>query len=144
MMGRCYTLKALCPATGEQKFLRLRADDAFHVFENGPRSSFYELRGDDDHSASGSSVQQVLESPTGIFAGMRKLQKGGLCYCGKPRQCWTPEGNKCPPKPGMLFVVYVNPLDYIYEWRWVFADEENPNFPDGFKTRYRELLWPKT
>ena len=144
MSRKHYALRALHPKTGDLRQLRLPQEVALNVLKYGPPAKFYELRGDDNAAETGSSVREVLTKPSAVFGGVREHEHGGLCYCGRPRQRWTNAEVKCPPPPGMVFLVFVSPADGVYEWRWEWASESNAEFPAGFDRRFEGLLWPRS
>ncbi len=139
-------LRVLCPETGDHKTVRVPMSLVLKVLKLGPQHKFFELRGDGKPDLSGSCVQDVLLAPEAIFGGVREHQLGGVCYCGNPEQRWTNKGVRCPPPPGHVFVVYVNPGDEVYEWRWDEADERRLAYPrrwDDLRRFNEGVLWTK-
>lgn len=109
----------------------------------GPPVRIHEIIGDRQDPSSGSPVQQVLLKPTAVFEHIREHQEGGLCYCGVPTCAFTNDGAKVPPRPGMVYCVYISPGDRYFESRWEKADPDDPGLPLGHAVRYKVRVWPK-
>ncbi len=137
MAGRILLLDAFCWQTGRTRQLKMTAELALHVQKSGPRWRYYELRGDHSSTVAGSSVHEVLTEPVVVFGGLRDLQEGGVCYCGKPQQRWTEGGVRCPPPPNRVFLVFVNPRDEVFDWAWAEEDPEMPGYPVGHESRFK-------
>lgn len=141
MAAAHYPLKAFCPNSGE-KTLKLMDEDVQIALKYRPRHKFYELSGD-RKTFDGSCVQEVLLSPKAIFVGLRQFQQGGVCYVGRPSRRWFDSGSQGPPPPGMVYTVFVNPRDMVFDWGWERSDQENPEWPEGYQDRfYGGRLWP--
>lgn len=143
MQAAYYTLEAICPSTGKIKTVKLMDDDFQAIYKYGPRYKFYSLCGD-KMTYTGSSVQEVLLSPTAIFGGVREHQKGGVCYVGVPSRGWLNSGTSVPPPPGMVFLVFVSPKGHLYEWRWERTDPDDAELPIGYQDRFPGgRIWPR-
>jgi hypothetical protein len=77
-------------------------------------------------------ARRTVLAPTCVF---RDLKRGEVCpdnlgealaFCGKPRRAVDRSGRSVPPPEGMVFVVYADADDYVFDWDWV---EENPHEP---------------
>lgn len=70
---------------------------------------------------------------------------GGVCYSGKPTCRYTDQGAKIPPIPDFVFLVYVNPQDRLFEWRWEKEDPNVPGYPIRWddSERFKGKIWPK-
>jgi len=142
MAGRFFPLKAFCPKTGDTVEFRLTAETGEEVVKYGPKVRHHELLGGGLVDGQGSCVQDVLRSPSVIYGRIRQFQEGGSCYCGIPSASWTEEGSQCPPKPGMVYAVYINPRGEVYLWRWLRADKSNPNIPEDV-SGMQVIQWQK-
>ena len=82
-------------------------------------------------------VPQVLGTPTVIFEGVRwekdedKDRAGWRCYCAKPAFMYDQRGDKVTSDPRRVFLVFVNEEGMVYNWRWDWADDEDPDVPKG-------------
>jgi hypothetical protein len=93
-------------------------------------------------------VPQVLQQHGPEWEGLRNdededRQAGGVgwrCYCGVPDRSYTPDGDRCPPRRGGVFLVFVNEDRVAYNWRWEPADPDDRNLPRGHQTRFRRRL----
>ncbi len=150
MLTRHLPLKAICPKTGDLKPVAvpmMGKNSVIARIQDGDAGLHkrWELTGGEKGDLTLSCVVCVLESPRAIFGGVREHQEGGYCYCGKPPNSWTNKAVCCPPPPGKIFVVYVNPQDVVYEWRWEGCDPKENSLPvDWFRSkRFSEgMIWP--
>lgn len=138
-----HPIQARCPATGNIKVVKLLADLALKILKIGPKSRYHEIVGDRTDPTAGSPVQQILLNPAAIFESVREHQDGGWCYCGVPTCAYTNSGAKIPPVPNKVFCVYVNPGNYLFEWRWEPADPDDKGLPLGYQERYKVKVWPR-
>jgi hypothetical protein len=80
-------------------------------------------------------VPMTLQRPTSIFEGLLRDEdddKQGLgwrCYCGVPDRSYGPDGEKWPPWPNQVFLVFLNRDRMAYNWRWEKADPRDSNVP---------------
>ncbi len=135
---------ALDPATAGQKIVKLRDELLLRYLKQGPEHKFYEVTGDRTDPTSGSPLQQVLAKPRAVFSGVRDYEQGGYCYCGLPTAAYTNGGSKVPPRPGMIYCVYVDPRDWVYEWGWEVPDEIEVSLPEDYDApeRFERMIWP--
>jgi hypothetical protein len=130
------TLKAFDPATGGEidvhiSYLRLQA--------LGKRSM-----GQTKEAAE--VVPQVLMSRGPVFEGLTtdadedSRGVGWRCYCGIPDRSYTPDGDRCPPRRGQVYLVFLNEDRVAYSWRWEKADPDNPDLPIGYQERFKRRL----
>ena len=151
VLDRHLPLQAKCPRTGELKPVAVPmtgGDSVISRVQSGdmPPHHRWELCGGQNVEPASSCVVAVLENPSAIFGGVREHQRGGFCYCGVPPCSWTNGSVRCPPKPKMIFAVYLNPRDVVYLWRWEPSDTEDSTLPlDWFAARrFSEgMLWPE-
>jgi hypothetical protein len=88
-------------------------------------------------------VEEVLSDPSVVFEGWeREGQDEGLCYVARPKRDFRSDCIEVPAPPGMVFLVFVTSGGKISEWRWEKSDVDNPEFPEGYKTRFRRIVWP--
>lgn len=86
-------------------------------------------------------VPEVVVNPTGIHSAARAADEGRLCYVGVPSRSYVGESaSKAPPKPNMLFLVYVDSKQEIYHWRWAHQDPADPTRPDPGEAKLGENL----
>lgn len=79
-------------------------------------------------------VPTILQNPRVVFEGLRRDEDedprgvGWRCYCGKPSKKFIKDGSEANADPNQLFLVFVNDEGVAYNWRWEYADLENPDF----------------
>jgi hypothetical protein len=56
---------------------------------------------------------------------------------------YTNEGHQVPAPKDKTFVVYIRSDDVIVSWDWEPADK-NLTYPQDYKERFGQQLWPKT
>lgn len=94
----------------------------------------------------GNIVPMILKKPTAIFEGLRRDDDedrrgyGWRCYCGVPDRSYRADGTEGPPRPGYVYLVFVNEEGVAYNWSWAKADPDNPRLPVDHETRFRENL----
>ena len=143
MSSAHFPIRARCPKTGGEIVVKLSPNLIKRIRDNGPPVRLHDIVGDGSVGPEGSPVQEILLHPSHIFGDIRAHQEGGTCYCGVPSCSYTDGGCKCPPKPNMVYCVYVNPGGVFFESGWEPADTETPELPLGWRTRYKVKLWPK-
>lgn len=89
----------------------------------------------------------VLQHPNGVFEGLcweqdedKSRGYGWRCYCAVPCSDYAVNGEKKPPRPGKIFLVFVNSDQVAYNWRWEKVDPENDRFPMDFQSRFRSQV----
>jgi len=91
-------------------------------------------------------VPQVLQCRGSVFEGFRsdededKRGVGWRCYCGVPDRSYSPDGERCPPRRGQVYLVFVNEDRVVYNWRWEKADPDDPQVPQGVENRFTRRL----
>jgi hypothetical protein len=91
-------------------------------------------------------VPMILQKPTAIFEGLRRDEDedrwgyGWRCYCGVPEHSYRADGTSAPPYHGQVYLVFLNDERVAYNWRWEKADPDNPKFPIGYQTRFKQRL----
>ena len=102
--------------------------------EEGPEYVFWAVK----------SAKQTLESPTGVFRGLkREGHDEWVCYCGLPFR-YTNRNVECPPTPGHVFLVFVSKGRVLKKYRWEKCDPIRQDLPEGWNERFDEPLWLKT
>jgi hypothetical protein len=112
-----------------QVVLRLDDHDRLEVVGGMPAYVVYGLR----HSAS-----KLVQSATVMYPGLRREGKlrEGYAFCGRLRQAYGNEGQAMPAPAGMVYVVYVDPEGYIFDWDWVQEDPHHPGHPIDTELRF--------
>ena len=89
-------------------------------------------------------IPDVLVDPVAIFQGWdRDGMSDALCYVGHPSKDYRSVGiETSSAPPNMVFVVYVCKTGKIAEWGWVPSDQDNPEYPENFKSRFGRMIWP--
>jgi hypothetical protein len=90
------------------------------------------------------AAKYVLENPYRIFAGIRRFNDGGWCFTGRPDRWHIKESTMANFPDHLIFAVYLNPSLCVYEWRAEKADPDDPSSPEGWKDRYKALIWKHT
>ncbi len=91
-------------------------------------------------------VPEVLQNPTAIFEGLREEEDedrrgvGWLCYCGVPSKAYHADGTPRAAYPLQVYLVFVNDERVAYNWRWEKADEDDPQLPRNYQTRFRKRV----
>ena len=91
-------------------------------------------------------VEYVLHHPTAIFEGIRRdaddprYGAGWRCYCGTPPCAFSESGEEINPPPAMVYLVFVNDEEVVYNWRWDRADSDNARLPHDHENRFRDRL----
>lgn len=87
-------------------------------------------------------VSWLVLHPTSIWQGLRdRNARDWLCYVGSPNSAIDlPTGRRIPPWPGKVFLVFANAERVVYTWGWEPSDPESPQFPEGYKTRFRRQV----
>jgi len=92
-------------------------------------------------------VPMILQHPMAVFQGLRRDEDedprgtGWRCYCGKPTKKFQKDGSEANPDPNQVFLVFVNDEGVAYNWRWEPVDLENPDFPKGHETRFKDTVY---
>ena len=65
---------------------------------------------------------------------------GWRCYCSSPDYGYTQEGDRCPPRAGQVYLVFVNEDRVAYNWRWERAHPDHPELPLDLENRFKRRL----
>lgn len=91
-------------------------------------------------------LPEVLASPCTVWEGLRSDEdedsygNGWLCYCGQPSCRYDPNGQWLPPRPGRVFLVFLNSELVAYNWRWEECDPRDAKSPKNCEARFRRKL----
>jgi hypothetical protein len=93
-------------------------------------------------------VPQALQCRGPVFEGLYteadedkdKRGVGWRCYCSLPDRSYTRDGDRCPPRRGQVYLVFVNEDRVAYNWRWEPADPDNPDLPRDHEKRFNRRL----
>lgn len=89
-------------------------------------------------------VPWVLKHPTAIYQGIRdEGESEWLCYCAVPPHAfrWR-SGEKAPPYPGQVYLVFVNADRVAYNNRWDECDPRDPKQPIDYEERFTRRVLP--
>ena len=91
----------------------------------------------------GYNVPLTLKKPNAVFEGLRRDEDedpdgcGWRCYCAVPPYAYRLNGQRIPPWPGEVFLVFVNHDDVAYLWYWDKCDPDGPALPAAHETRFK-------
>ena len=134
-MANAYILNIKYPVDGQPLAIRFEPNFIEHLFKYHP-VQFENLR----------VVKAVLLNPKRIFIGIKRaVSADGLCFVGQPENWHVRENKYLPfPKERLVFVVYLNDRNSVYEFRAEEVDFEDPLSPKDWKNRFGGLLWKST
>ncbi|MGR3302020.1 MAG: hypothetical protein ACUZ8I_05890 [Candidatus Scalindua sp.] len=95
-----------------------------------------------------STVHEVLNNPNRIFSGLNRPHSDSsnmLCFVGKPKYWYvgTSKSVSVPFPSNLVYLVFLNERNSIFEFRAEKADTEDPLSPIGWKDRFGERTWKK-
>lgn len=82
-------------------------------------------------------ARAVILAPTSVFQGLRRGEGGaenvsrGWAICGRPRQAYRNDGTAHSAPEGMVHIVYADRDGYVFDWDWMHADPDRPDYPLG-------------
>jgi hypothetical protein len=87
-------------------------------------------------------ASKVISAPTVVFEGLRKQGplKKGYAYCGTPRRAYDNRGNPGPRHDGMVYVVFVDSQNHVFDWDWVKEDPKRPGYPEHCQDRFDRII----
>jgi hypothetical protein len=89
-------------------------------------------------------AQEVTTDPIVVFKDWKRPgQEDGVCYCGRPKRDYRGPSVETPAPPNMVFCVFVKASGKMTAWRWEVQDPDAPDFPEDWKNRFGEILWPQ-
>ena len=83
-------------------------------------------------------------NPIAIFRGVRELDReisedDWLCYVARPKHAYDyVTGEKRPPWPGEVFLVFITDERVLYLWYWTNCDPCKSDLPADYETRFLE------
>lgn len=88
----------------------------------------------------------VLNRPKRIFIGIKRaVSQDGLCFVGKPDRWYVRENVIVDfPKDELVYTVYLNDRNSVYDFRAEEIDVEDEDSPEDWKNRFGGVLWKKT
>lgn len=86
----------------------------------------------------------VLDNVERIFRGLRRYNRGGWCYTGRPIRWHIRQGITAPFPDDLVFAVYINPRYRIFEIRAEVVADNDPMSPYDWSGRYEALVWKRT
>ena len=133
-MTNARTLSIKNPATGQDLVVRFEYDFLNYLHKFQP-VRWENLR----------TVEWVLKNPTRLFIGIKRaVSNEGLCFVGKPDQWYIHEEAKVSfPKEKLVFAVFLNDRNSVYDYRAEKIDLEDPESPMNWKDRFGGVLWKK-
>jgi hypothetical protein len=93
-------------------------------------------------------VPLALQCRGPVFEGLRREADedrdprgvGWRCYCCRPDRSYSPDGDRQPPRPGRVFLVFVNEDRVAYARYWDKADPDDPTLPRDHENRFKRRL----
>ncbi|MEK6674999.1 MAG: hypothetical protein AABZ47_05015 [Planctomycetota bacterium] len=81
---------------------------------------------------------KLVQNATVMYPGLRRdgRLKDGRAYCGRLRHMYDNEGNRLPAPHDMVYVVYVDPENYVFDWDWVEEVPSHPGHPVDPELRF--------
>ena len=92
------------------------------------------------------TVRWALLHPRAVFRGVRDLERDvsedkWLCYVATPSHAYDHKtGEKCPPWPGEVFLVFVTEEQVLYNWYWYACDGCDSHLPADYDVRFLEKV----
>src|SRR5205823_5745921 len=114
------------------RVLKLDATDLQHL-STQPRYVIHELL----HCA-----RRIVLAPTSVFKGLERGEgavrsvNDGWVFCGKPRQAYGNDGTPRPAPAGMVYLVYADVHDFVFDWDWTPEDPNDPGYPRDWRMRF--------
>lgn len=89
-----------------------------------------------------SCATKVVQAPTAVFEGLRDegSLKQGRAYTGRPKWAYDNAGRRIPHPAGMVYVVYADRANFVFDWDWVKEDPHHPGRPVGWASRFTRPL----
>jgi hypothetical protein len=94
------------------------------------------------------TAYEVVNNPNRIFSGLKRLYSDSsrkLCIAGKPHNWYIGKNEEtaAPFPQNLVYLVFLNERNSIFEFRAEEADTEDPLSPKDWKDRFAKLLWKK-
>jgi hypothetical protein len=87
-------------------------------------------------------ARKAVLAPTSVFKGLRRGDGSppevddGWAFCGKPRHAFRNDGSACPAAPGMVYLVYADVSNHVFDWDWVREHPQDHGFPLDWNLRF--------
>lgn len=119
--------------TVKPRLLHIDEQDIEAIRHGMPAYVIYELH---------NCAQRVIQAPTVVFQGIRRRGRliAGRAYCGKPRRAFGNDGRAVSAPSGMVYCVYVDPENFVFDWDWVEEDPTRPGYPQGYRVRFANQI----
>lgn len=141
--GTIYEIPARCPISGLEKTVFITASDLRYIMAHAPKQKLFQLIGRVEGELCG-CVYETLISPSAVFSGIREFQEGGRCYVRTVAWDFDDKGNMVDAPRRMVFLVFVNPMAHVFDWRWEPAHPVDVELPVDYQTRFGKCIWPKS
>jgi hypothetical protein len=108
-----------------------------HLRLNGPAWKFYNA----------ALICEAVESPGVILQGLNRPGfSGAYCYSRSPSCRWISEEESRPPRPSIVFVVFVSaaPQPAVLDWEYRLEDKKRPGYPLNWNADFTRVVWPST
>lgn len=112
------------------KLLRVAPDDVHAILGGLPRYQYEALL---------DCAREVVRSPSVVYKGLRHMgymSRDGYAYCGRPSRRRLNSDQFTEPSEKFVFIVFVSPDGYVFDWDWVPADPTNPSIPRNAEERF--------
>ncbi len=93
------------------------------------------------------TVRWALLHPRALFRGIRDPERdiaedNWLCYVAAPGHAYDHKtGQKRPPWPGEVFLVFVTDERVVYTWYWCESDPQQSHLPMDYENRFTDKVW---
>jgi hypothetical protein len=87
-------------------------------------------------------ARQVVLSPTSVFKGLARgddaspTVNDGWIFCGRPRRTFDNSGTPGPAPAGMVYLVFADTDNCVFDWDWVAEDSSEPGYPRDWRLRF--------
>ncbi|NOT00666.1 MAG: hypothetical protein HOP29_08565 [Phycisphaerales bacterium] len=89
-------------------------------------------------------VRKTVLAPEHTFKGLKRGNdapnrlNGGWAFCAKPRKAYHNDGTPFPAPDNMVFVVYADKEQHVFDWDWVKEDPNEPGYPLDRQLRFED------
>jgi hypothetical protein len=81
---------------------------------------------------------RLVQSASVMYRGLRRDGRlaNGFAFCGRLPKAYDNDGKAIDPPNGMVYVVYADPDNYLFDWDWVKEDPHHPGHPLDSELRF--------